>query len=79
MYVYDDMVWLVDSLSTGGKAPEAVLSAASIHLVTHQSQLPSEFLYPSPHNQFIIGIDCEGVHLCRHGTLCIMQVFLFLP
>lgn len=61
---------------TGGKPPEALLSPASIHIVTHESQLPSEFLYPSPEKQFIIGFDCEGVDLCRYGTLCIMQVFL---
>lgn len=59
---------------TGGKPPEALLSPASIHIVTHESQLPSEFLYPSPEKQFIIGFDCEGVDLCRYGTLCIMQM-----
>ena len=45
-----------------------------IHVVTEASQLPPEFLNPSPDKQLIIGFDCEGVDLCRHGTLCIMQV-----
>lgn len=49
-----------------------------IHVVTQASQLPTEFLDPSPERQLVIGFDCEGVDLCRHGTLCIMQVF-FMP
>ncbi|KAF9620381.1 hypothetical protein IFM89_011754 [Coptis chinensis] len=44
------------------------------YIVTHASQLPSEFLKPSPERHLVIGFDCEGVDLCRHGTLCIMQL-----
>lgn len=47
-----------------------------IHVVTTASQLPVEFLEPSPQSQIVIGFDCEGVDLCRNGTLCIMQVKL---
>ncbi|XVF25077.1 hypothetical protein REPUB_Repub13aG0182700 [Reevesia pubescens] len=53
---------------------EAVLSLVPIHIVTHASQLPKEFLFPSAKNHLIVGFDCEGVHLCRYGTLCIMQL-----
>lgn len=53
---------------------EADSSAVPIYIVTHASQLPVEFLEPSYERQLIIGFDCEGVDLCRHGTLCIMQV-----
>ncbi|THF99929.1 hypothetical protein TEA_002457 [Camellia sinensis var. sinensis] len=61
---------------SGGKHPdnEALLSLVPIHIVTHASQLPTEFLYPSPERQLVIGFDCEGVDLCRYGTLCIMQL-----
>ncbi|KAL4570249.1 hypothetical protein LXL04_025900 [Taraxacum kok-saghyz] len=48
--------------------------AVPVHIVTHASQLPSEFLQPSPDNKLVIGFDCEGVDLCRNGTLCIMQL-----
>ncbi|XP_065629270.1 uncharacterized protein LOC112003874 [Quercus suber] len=53
---------------------EANLKLVPIHIVTDASQLPAEFLEPSPENQLVIGFDCEGVDLCRHGTLCIMQL-----
>ncbi|KAA8525189.1 hypothetical protein F0562_006947 [Nyssa sinensis] len=53
---------------------EADMSLVPIHIVTHASQLPTEFLEPSPNGQLVIGFDCEGVDLCRHGTLCIMQL-----
>ncbi|KAL0017565.1 hypothetical protein SO802_004634 [Lithocarpus litseifolius] len=53
---------------------EANLKLVPIHIVTDASQLPAEFLEPSPQNQLVIGFDCEGVDLCRHGTLCIMQL-----
>lgn len=53
---------------------EANLPMLPIHIVTDASQLPAEFLDPSPTAQLIIGFDCEGVDLCRHGTLCVMQV-----
>ncbi|KAK8629181.1 hypothetical protein V6N13_078033 [Hibiscus sabdariffa] len=55
---------------------EAVLSLVPIHIVTHASQLPKEFLFPSAQTPFIIGFDCEGVQLCQYGTLCIMQLAL---
>ncbi|KAL1834605.1 hypothetical protein DCAR_0104815 [Daucus carota subsp. sativus] len=45
-----------------------------IYIVTDASQLPNEFLHPSPDRQLVIGLDCEGVDLCRAGTLCIMQL-----
>ncbi|KAK6140878.1 hypothetical protein DH2020_025372 [Rehmannia glutinosa] len=53
---------------------EACLSTVPIHVVTHASQLPAEFLQPSSERQLVIGFDCEGVDLCRQGTLCIMQL-----
>lgn len=49
-------------------------SPVPIHIVTYAGQLPSEFLEPSPDRQLVIGLDCEGVDLCRTGALCIMQV-----
>ncbi|KAG6626363.1 egalitarian protein homolog isoform X2 [Carya illinoinensis] len=55
---------------------EAHLKLVPIHIVTHASQLPTAFLEPSPESQLVIGFDCEGVNLCRHGTLCIMQLAL---
>lgn len=45
-----------------------------IHIVTHASQLPPEFLNPSVDGQLVIGLDCEGVDLCRNGALCVMQL-----
>ncbi|KAL6960091.1 hypothetical protein U1Q18_049395 [Sarracenia purpurea var. burkii] len=61
---------------SGSKHPdhEAHLSLVPIHIVTNASQLPVEFLYPSSERQLVIGFDCEGVDLCRYGTLCIMQL-----
>ena len=61
---------------SGGKPPDhgALLSLVPIQMVTHASQLPTEFLYPSPERRLVIGFDCEGVDLCRYGTLCIMQL-----
>ncbi|KAL3844220.1 hypothetical protein ACJIZ3_001623 [Penstemon smallii] len=53
---------------------EAFLSTVPIHVVTHASQLPAEFLQPSRERQLVVGFDCEGVDLCRDGTLCIMQL-----
>jgi len=44
------------------------------HVVTKPGQLPVEFLEPSAANKLVIGFDCEGVDLCRHGALCIMQI-----
>ncbi|PIA42872.1 hypothetical protein AQUCO_02000372v1 [Aquilegia coerulea] len=62
--------------SSGGNYADldAQLSMVPIYIVTHASQLPYEFLNPSPERQLVIGFDCEGVDLCRHGTLCIMQL-----
>ncbi|XP_071901398.1 uncharacterized protein [Coffea arabica] len=51
-----------------------ILFSVPIHIVTHESRLPTEFLHPSPKSQLVIGFDCEGVDLCRHGTLCMMQL-----
>ncbi|CAI9755693.1 unnamed protein product [Fraxinus pennsylvanica] len=48
---------------------EEHLSPVPIHVVTSSCQLPAEFLEPSPEKQLVIGFDCEGVDLCRHGTL----------
>lgn len=50
------------------------MSTVPIHIVTNASQLPLEFLQPSSEKQLVIGFDCEGVDLCRIGTLCIMQL-----
>ncbi|KAL3498538.1 hypothetical protein ACH5RR_041270 [Cinchona calisaya] len=60
----------------GGKSLEgdAQLSSVPIHIVTEASQLPTEFLEPSPERPLVIGFDCEGVDLCRNGTLCIIQL-----
>ncbi|XP_078432031.1 3'-5' exonuclease domain-containing protein / K homology domain-containing protein / KH domain-containing protein isoform X2 [Wolffia australiana] len=44
-----------------------------IHTVTDPSQLPADFLEPSLDRKLVIGFDCEGIDLCRNGTLCIMQ------
>ncbi|KAH1203926.1 piRNA biogenesis protein EXD1 [Glycine max] len=49
-------------------------SRVPIHIVTAASQLPVEFLEPSPQSKLVIGFDCEGVDLCRKGTLCVMQL-----
>ncbi|KAG9145598.1 hypothetical protein Leryth_021546 [Lithospermum erythrorhizon] len=53
---------------------EDILPPVPIHIVTQPNQLPVEFLEPTPLTKIIIGFDCEGVDLCRHGTLCIMQL-----
>ncbi|XP_065019581.1 uncharacterized protein LOC135645278 isoform X2 [Musa acuminata AAA Group] len=47
-----------------------------IHIVTHASQLPPEFIDPPVDRQVVIGFDCEGIDLCRHGALCVMQLAL---
>ncbi|XXG48271.1 hypothetical protein AAC387_Pa02g2769 [Persea americana] len=61
---------------SGEKQPDILAQwpLVPIHIVAHPSQLPAEFLQPSVEKQLIIGFDCEGVDLCRHGTLCIMQL-----
>ncbi|KAK1285718.1 hypothetical protein QJS10_CPB20g00486 [Acorus calamus] len=48
-------------------------SVVPVHVVTQPSQLPSEFLEPSADRKLVIGFDCEGVDLCRNGSLCVMQ------
>ncbi|EPS60526.1 hypothetical protein M569_14277, partial [Genlisea aurea] len=50
------------------------LPTVPVHVVTAVSQLPVEFLHPSPERELVIGLDCEGVDLSRHGTLCIIQL-----
>lgn len=62
----------------GGKPVknEGLLELLPVHVVTKASQLPIDFLEPSPQTKLVIGFDCEGVDLCRYGTLCIMQVNL---
>ncbi|XP_020579891.1 uncharacterized protein LOC110024327 [Phalaenopsis equestris] len=45
-----------------------------IHIVTHASQLPLEFLNASADSQLVVGFDCEGIDLCRYGGLCLMQI-----
>lgn len=61
-----------DSAETDQQAP-----AVSIHIVTESSQLPLSFLEPSSEEQLVIGFDCEGVDLARHGQLCIMQLAFY--
>lgn len=50
------------------------LGPVPVHVVTQPSQLPAAFLKPDEHQPFVIGFDCEGVNLARHGRLCVMQV-----
>ncbi|XVE97634.1 hypothetical protein REPUB_Repub03eG0035700 [Reevesia pubescens] len=59
---------------SGGNPFDNEAPPVAIHIVTDVSQLPMEFLNPSPERQLVVGFDCEGVDLCRHGTLCIMQL-----
>ncbi|XP_019244071.1 PREDICTED: uncharacterized protein LOC109223996 isoform X2 [Nicotiana attenuata] len=56
---------------------EVVLKPVPIFIVTHESQLPATFLNPSPKNELVVGLDCEGVDLCRYGTLCIVQALYY--
>lgn len=48
--------------------------AVPVYVVTSASQLPAEFLEPSPLSPLVIGFDCEGIDLCRNGKLCVMQL-----
>ncbi|KAH1067436.1 hypothetical protein J1N35_032423 [Gossypium stocksii] len=59
---------------SGGNPFDDEAPPVPIHIVTNASQLPAEFLNPSPEKQLVVGFDCEGVDLCRNGTLCIMQL-----
>ncbi|XWS70275.1 hypothetical protein CRYUN_Cryun03dG0034500 [Craigia yunnanensis] len=59
---------------SGGNPFDNEAPPVPIHIVTNASQLPPEFLNPSPERQLVVGFDCEGVDLCRYGTLCIMQL-----
>ncbi|XP_011626857.1 exosome component 10 isoform X6 [Amborella trichopoda] len=61
-------------LPSSGSEPETYSQLVPIHIVTQPSQLPNAFLVPSAESQLVIGFDCEGVDLCRHGALCIMQL-----
>lgn len=45
-----------------------------IYIVVEVSQLPVDFLQPTPENKLVIGFDCEGVELSRYGRLCLMQL-----
>uniref|UniRef100_A0A0D9V238 3'-5' exonuclease domain-containing protein n=1 Tax=Leersia perrieri TaxID=77586 RepID=A0A0D9V238_9ORYZ len=56
----------------GGAPPE--LQSLPVRVITEPGQLPVEFLEPSAAQKLVIGFDCEGVDLCRHGALCIMQL-----
>ncbi|KAL5704539.1 hypothetical protein ACHQM5_022950 [Ranunculus cassubicifolius] len=68
-------IFLLEICVSGAKHPDSdALSTVPIHIVTQASQLPPEFLKPSPETKLAIGFDCEGVDLCRYGTLCIMQL-----
>ncbi|XP_070053880.1 uncharacterized protein [Nicotiana tomentosiformis] len=64
------------SSNSGGRHAdhEVVLKPVPIYIVTHESQLPATFLNPSPKNELVVGLDCEGVGLSRYGTLCIVQL-----
>ncbi|XP_022754638.1 uncharacterized protein LOC111302964 isoform X4 [Durio zibethinus] len=65
------------SSESGGNPFDNDAPPVPIHIVTDASQLPREFLNPSPKRQLVVGFDCEGIDLCRHGTLCIMQALYF--
>ncbi|KAH0687662.1 hypothetical protein KY290_020202 [Solanum tuberosum] len=64
------------SSNSGGRHAdhEVVLKPVPIYIISHESQLPATFLNPSPKNEMVVGLDCEGVDLCRYGTLCIVQL-----
>ncbi|XP_052209552.1 uncharacterized protein LOC127812970 isoform X2 [Diospyros lotus] len=62
------------SLTSLGGEQEIHLPLVPVHIVTNACQLPPEFLEPSPERKLVIGFDCEGVDLCRNGSLCIMQL-----
>ncbi|CAI5482604.1 unnamed protein product [Closterium sp. Yama58-4] len=49
-----------------------------VHVVTDATQLPPELLHPPvpPAPPLVIGFDCEGIDLARHGQLCVMQLAL---
>ncbi|KAI0524433.1 hypothetical protein KFK09_003802 [Dendrobium nobile] len=40
-----------------------------VHIVTHASQLPSEFLNPSSDSQLVVDFDCEASLLWERSTL----------
>ncbi|KAH0460441.1 hypothetical protein IEQ34_011104 [Dendrobium chrysotoxum] len=63
--------WQQDGILANGTSEDATVP---VHIVTHASQLPSEFLNPSADSQLVVGFDCEGIDLCRAGGLCLMQV-----
>ncbi|CAM8949556.1 unnamed protein product [Rhodiola kirilowii] len=45
-----------------------------IYTVVDASQLPIDFLAPSPYKRMVVGFDCEGVELCRFGPITLMQL-----
>lgn len=45
-----------------------------VYTVVEASQLPADFLEPTPENRLVVAFDCEGVELSRYGPLCLMQV-----
>lgn len=61
-------------MSSSGNDSELLSPPLPMLVVTKPGQLPVEFLEPSAAQKLVIGFDCEGVDLCRHGALCIMQV-----
>jgi exonuclease 3'-5' domain-containing protein 1 len=67
---------MFEFFASGGRSPtqEANEPPVPIYIVTDPFQLPADFLNPSPEKKLVIGFDCEGVDLCRHGKLCIMQI-----
>ncbi|KAJ4823676.1 hypothetical protein Tsubulata_027677 [Turnera subulata] len=71
---YHTYIPLPTGSGVGNEDQEALLSPVPIHVVTHESQLPKEFLFPTFERQLVVGFDCEGVELSRYGNLCIMQL-----
>ncbi|KAL5221436.1 hypothetical protein ABZP36_026149 [Zizania latifolia] len=63
-----------DGGGVGGGAAPTELPSLPVRVITEPGQLPVEFLEPSAAQKLVIGFDCEGVDLCRHGALCIMQL-----
>ncbi|GJP52507.1 hypothetical protein CLOM_g11610 [Closterium sp. NIES-68] len=66
--------------SQDAPSPMSPMSPMSlpVHVVTDASQLPPELLHPPapPAPPLVIGFDCEGIDLARHGQLCVMQLAL---
>ncbi|KAM1760362.1 hypothetical protein COP1_003185 [Malus domestica] len=45
-----------------------------LYLLLYRLTFLFRLAQPSAERPFVIGFDCEGVDLCRHGTLCIIQL-----